>query len=877
VFWVDISSPSVAKSDFIAVAKTLGASAESIDDACQVLAGTKKSWLLILDNADDPQFNYQAYLPSGAHGAVIITSRVPDCSQYNTVGSEELTGLDIHHSTELLLKAAQIPEELWPSCDQQAKDVISLLGSHTLALIQAGAYIAKGHCRLEEYAEVYHKQRKRLLKYRLSQAQSRYLDVYTTFEASAQVLEGSKSEAASDALRLLEILSMLHSSFLPLQIFEDAWEGSRQALGTNETETSIDSLCQWHVSRLPDFIGVESSEWDTYRLVEASSLLVSLSLVARHSSDGLPGLSMHPLAHAWAKDRQGLDQQDQAWVAAGSIIALSTSYTWKTQKRHLRPHVQSCLNIKVKTAFLLGSTATILPIFLKCGWDLLHMRDDSRLGNLLKDIFDELEISPTKPLNYFLPIYDLNARSLINLGDHTKAIELLEQVVKIREKTLAKDHPSRLTSQHKLASAYEANGQVAMAVELLEQVVKIRETTLAKDHPDRLASQHTLAIAYQANGQVAKAVELLEQVVKIRETTLAKDHPDRLASQHALAIAYQANGQVAKAVELLEQVVKIRETTLAKDHPDRLASQHELAIAYQENGQVAKAVELLEQVVKIRETTLAKDHPSLLVSQHVLAMAYNANGQVAKAVELLEQVVKIKETTLAMDHPDRLASQHELARAYNANGQVAKAVELLEQVVKIRETTLAKDHPDRLASQHVLAIAYNANGQVAKAVELLEQVVKIRETTLAKDHPSRLASQHVLAMAYNANRQVAKAVELLEQVVKIREATLAMDHPDRLASQHALAIAYQANGQVAKAVELLEQVVKIQETTLAKDHPSRLASQHGLASAYYANGQVAKSVTLFKQVVEIRETSLAKDHPDRIASEKWLAFVLKDI
>jgi hypothetical protein len=452
VFWVDIDNPSIAKSDFIAVAKTLGTLVESIYDALQVLANTKKSWLLILDNADDPVFDYQAYLPSGTQGAVIMTSRVSDCSRYSTVGSEELTSLDIHHSTQLLLKAAQISKELWPSCDQEAKEVVRLLGSHTLALIQAGAYIAKGHSRLDQYPEMFHRQRKRLLKYRPSQAQSRYCDVYATFEASAYVLERSESKVAKDALCLLKILSMLHSSFLPLQIFEDAWEGSRQALYTNNTETSIETLCPWHVSQLPDFIVVECSEWDTYRLIEASSLLVSLSLITRHTSARSPGLSMHPLAHAWAKDRQELDQQGKAWIAAGSLLALSsTSHTWQRQERYLRPHIQSCLNIKVKTAFSFGSIAMVLPIFLKCGWILLQMRDDSRLGHLLKDIFTELAINPAKPLKEYLPMYDLSARSLMHLGDHTKAVDLLEQVVRIEASTLAKEHPSRIISEQVLA------------------------------------------------------------------------------------------------------------------------------------------------------------------------------------------------------------------------------------------------------------------------------------------------------------------------------------------------------------------------------------------------------------------------------------------
>jgi hypothetical protein len=40
---------------------------------------------LVLDNADDPNFDYHVYLPSGIQGSVIITSRVADCQQYSTI------------------------------------------------------------------------------------------------------------------------------------------------------------------------------------------------------------------------------------------------------------------------------------------------------------------------------------------------------------------------------------------------------------------------------------------------------------------------------------------------------------------------------------------------------------------------------------------------------------------------------------------------------------------------------------------------------------------------------------------------------------------------------------------------------------------------
>ncbi|KAF1963801.1 hypothetical protein CC80DRAFT_13282 [Byssothecium circinans] len=189
-----------------------------------------------------------------------------------------------------------------------------------------------------------------------------------------------------------------------------------------------------------------------------------------------------------------------------------------------------------------------------------------------------------------------------------------------------REHLDRLASQHELAGAYEADGQVQKAVQLLEHVVSVKEIVLVEEHPDRLASQHALAIAYEADGQLQKAVELLEHVVAVREKVLAEEHPSRLASQHALAVAYEADGQLQKAVELLERVVVVREKVLAEEHPSRLASQHALAVAYEADGQVQKAVELLKDVVAVRSPGKEFLLPTAVdeTSLHARAEAYRS-------------------------------------------------------------------------------------------------------------------------------------------------------------------------------------------------------------------------------------------------------------
>jgi tetratricopeptide (TPR) repeat protein len=287
-------------------------------------------------------------------------------------------------------------------------------------------------------------------------------------------------------------------------------------------------------------------------------------------------------------------------------------------------------------------------------------------------------------------------------------------------------------------------GRFGNSVKWFEESFRWRKDNLAEEHPDRLLSQHELAGAYRADGQIEKAVELLEYVVAVRIRILGEEHPHRLASQHELATAYQADGQIKKAVELLEHVVAVRTRILAKDDPSRLASQNELAGAYQADGRIKKAVELLEHVVGVEARILAEEHPDRLTSQSELAGAYQADGQIKKAVELLEHVVGVEARIIAEEHPDRLVSQHELARAYQADGQIKKAVKLLEHVVVIHTRILAEEHPHRLASQHELAIAYQADGQIEKAVKLMEHVVALKSTVLREDHPSRLRSEREL-------------------------------------------------------------------------------------------------------------------------------------
>jgi hypothetical protein len=304
IFWVDVSTPSLAENDFLHIASQLGVSVQTWEEARQCLANLKESWLLVLDNADDVDIDYQQYFPAAPSGVVLLTTRNTECQHYATARWIDLKGLSDSEARELLLKAIHVPQGRHLKFeDDDTQAVTRLLRSHPLAIIQAGSYISRGHCSLNEYPNVHQRQRKRLLTFRPSQACSRYGDIYTTFEASAKVLQSSNTDSARDALQLLSVLAALGTTPLPLLVFEAAWKGSRtismDSSGNDNSNDDLRRLTSCHLSRLLSLISPDSCEWDSFRLVEAVNQLKSFSLVSTEilNNSGL-SVSMHPLIHA---------------------------------------------------------------------------------------------------------------------------------------------------------------------------------------------------------------------------------------------------------------------------------------------------------------------------------------------------------------------------------------------------------------------------------------------------------------------------------------------------------------------------------------------------------------------------------------------------
>lgn len=667
------------------------------------LANTRRSWLLIIDNADDPDVDNAVFFPSGQSGNIVMTTRNLQCRDHATIGFEDLNHLDLRDATSLLLKVARKAELSNEDNQEAAEKVVQALESHTLAIIQAGASIKLGYCSLEEYPIFFKEQEERILKFCPIQDRSRYGSVYKTFEVSATLLESSEDPSAMDALSLLQILGFIHFQEIPELMFLRAREKSiaiRKKIAAGRSSDELYNLSELQISRLPLLMTQGNEHSFRWRWRRTLSLLESYSIIKFNGAGENGSFSMHPLIHKWTCIRQEIGFREESWRAAGSIIALSIRGVYDMFHEKLRSHVGVYLDQPLSENMAEMTEVEICQTQYSICYLLHDLRDYSKLRFLLQ-ILEGFQAWTGSVGEISLRVQELTAKCLIEERQYQKAIELLEQL----DETDSFDNRN---AQSLLAEAYIRSKQTQKAVSLLEHIIEIEERTEARDEDTVLTLQRELGMAYIDCKQVEKATAILEQVVETMKKTMIPSHRSLLDSQIELARAYIGTKQYERAARVLEQVYEIRRTILDITHADILLTQGWLAKAYASmgNDHYEKAAELYEKVVRMREKMLGPDDSQLLASQHNLANVYinMKNGHDKRAAELLEHVVGIEEKTLAHDDRSRLRSQKLLAKAYIGMGKdhYERAAELLEHVSKMNEKSLASDDPSRRKTKQLL-------------------------------------------------------------------------------------------------------------------------------------------------------------------------------
>ena len=502
IFWIQATSDDAVEKSFADIGHTVGLSHTTpnnikADVKAYLSSEQAGSWLLIVDNADDPHMwtsqptALKKYLPRSETGFTLFTTRNEQLAMH-LVGREVIKVSDLDdHLAKDLFRASLVDEDLMTD-DQSATMLLHQLGGLPLVLIQAASYINQNCISLKDYLLLLNEQEHVKVEL-LSQDfedDNRYEEtqnpVATTWLISFEQIRRSNPLAEE----YLSHIACINHRDIPLSLLPQKGSPVEQqkALGLLKAYSFITQMIDSEFLNMHRLVHLATRNW-----LRSENLL-----------EGWTIKSCDFLGEVFPSD----DHQNRA--------------LW----REYLPHAQSLLQSR-------ECQKGDLERECLCEMVALCLRADGRYNDaepLFQEVHENRANQLDKTHSKMLRGMGNLASTYRNQGRWKEAEELEIQVLETRKIILGLEHPETLTSMGNLAFIYWDQGRWKEAEELEIQVLDTRKTLLGPEHPSTLLSMWNLAHTLKAQGQATEAIDLLKFCVALLQKCLGPTHPDAIQS-----------------------------------------------------------------------------------------------------------------------------------------------------------------------------------------------------------------------------------------------------------------------------------------------------------------------------------------------------------
>lgn len=360
IFWVNSASTTKLQSGFSEIALKLGlvdeeeARNDDLDAIRDIVKGwlvnptrtlgsdppeqdSDIDWLIVFDNADDPDLLYD-FWPAGGAGSILITSRNPLAGQANF---GDITGIDLPPMSAddagnfLQMTSHRVTE---PNSLDKCAMIVDRLGRLPLAIVQMANVIRNKHLSLDEFIEYYDHDAKRF--------QEAPIPGLTKQQTIASIW--NIESLPPPAVALLQVLSMLDADMIPEDI-----------LVTGAPDADLDNFPK-----------------DKVGYFEAREALIKSSLISRNIE--LSFLKLHRLVQDVVRQKLAAEEYRLVYNAAVTLVTAVWPFLDSSnlnQVERLRkvqryfPHVASFkFLLERKTPSHLKAHIRISALFNEAAW-----------------------------------------------------------------------------------------------------------------------------------------------------------------------------------------------------------------------------------------------------------------------------------------------------------------------------------------------------------------------------------------------------------------------------------------------------------------------------------------------------------------------------
>jgi tetratricopeptide (TPR) repeat protein len=652
-------------------------------------ADSSGSWLMIVDNADDPEVmqgvvsgdlrsaRLSDFLPRGRKGAILFTTRSRKTARTLTPDHVlELKDMSQAEARQLLVQ--RVTEEALLDDPLAIEQLLSILACLPLAIVQAAAFINSNETSVSEYVSLFtHAGAETELFSEQFEDPSRYEGMDSTIAKTWHISFAQIRRQDPLAAEYLAFIACIDRINVPQSLLPS--RGSRvqqmKALGTLTGYAFI-------TERQQTVQGAERERFfDMHRLVY-------LALVAWLQEHG-----------EWA-----------GWVCtATNRLSDLLPYGGHERKEVWVPYLPHAISIAAcEDAIEEAIRACLLE----------------RVG-----------------------------RCQESLGQYASAEASHRQELVLRKRTLGREHPVTLTSTSNLAEVLNSQGKYQEAEAMNRQTLARREKVLRYEHPVTLTSMNNLALVLDRQGKYEEAEAMHRQTLARREKVLGREHPSTLTSMNNLAQVLNRQGKYEEAEAMNRQTLAGYEKVLGHEHPHTLTSMNNLALVLDSQGKYEEAETVNRQTLAGYEKVLGHEHPDTLASMNNLATVLDSQGKYEEAEAMNRQTLAGYEKVLGHEHPDTLASMNNLATVLDSQGKYEEAEAINRQTLAGYEKVLGHEHPHTLTSVYCFAHLLTSQRRYREALALYKRACSGYQAVLGLDHPTTRACQQHYAKALESEQQ----------------------------------------------------------------------------------------------------------------------------
>jgi tetratricopeptide (TPR) repeat protein len=603
--WVNASSRASLRGGMLAVAADRGAgdgellaARNGLRPAADLVWGhldhSSASWLLVLDNADDPEILREGgWLRTSPKGTVVVTTR--------RAAARWWPGAELQHIGVLPRDAAaQVLCDLAPESGtaDQAAQIADRLGRLPLALTLAGGFLS--HQVIDPWTmDLY---RRRLDEGEPIELIDQGADVLTdegprhlVGQTWQLTLDAFEARGLPEAVALLRLLARFAPEPLPLSLLNR--QEISGVLPRARSETALRALLDQSLAEVVD-VGV--------RCAQCHGVLLD-SVAAATPATVLPAL-----------------EETAVRLLDAAVPRIPDAGPDDVGVRLLAPHALALLRRTTDPLSMADGLAVAvrLCVALHRTGEYLSAWETARTAADLA----EAVLGPEHRL--VLATRSRAGRALFRLGRYDDAERLLRDVRSTQERLFGSRDPDTLDSGHGLQLVLTNLGRREEAVSLLRSTIEGRQATLGPAHPLTLRSRSGLLAMLSADELAAETNRALLSLPTECVRHLGPEHTVTLGARHNHARAMYVLGRFDAADAEIRLVAGAYQRRFGPHYPIALSARQLLAQIQYALGHRESGIDLMADVVASRERSLGPDHPFTAVSRNLLTQFRAERGTV---------------------------------------------------------------------------------------------------------------------------------------------------------------------------------------------------------------------------------------------------------